>query len=295
MCERAALSIVLVLVGCASEAPKGSDPVVPRDAATEVTVDAGPIGPPDAEPEAEPVTDAAADARPETSVGACIRHVGDQCDIVKQDCPGERDSCVYDGQKGHTVCFERKVSIATAGQSCTSDEDCDRGLFCIGEGNGRCSPACCPGDDSPCGTGTCLWNVNDESKKLAFNACRYSERCQPFQYDCQKGEVCIFSSSPSTFACSRPIAPGSVSTAPGMECTYANECGEMQMCIRSSTGPGRCRVNCFLRTPPAGFEPGRNPGDRFAANGTCDIAGKNYGTCRPVTDLGDGLGVCIPD
>ncbi|MBI2394604.1 MAG: hypothetical protein HYV09_33855 [Deltaproteobacteria bacterium] len=228
--------------------------------------------------------------------GGCNAHTGDECDIVKQDCASAAATCVYDNAVSHNACKTLTTGTKLKGESCATQNDCDRGLFCYG---GKCSPACCSGDNSVCGAGgTCNLAITASGGAVIYYACSYSDKCNPFKYDCPTGQVCLFSSEPDSFKCSTPSAGTPLAQGPGNACEYANDCGESQSCFKLSSGGDaagatyKCYLFCWLSKPDA-WTPGATPGGRFPADGTCTIGGTNYGTCQSVGGIGGGLGICV--
>ncbi len=227
--------------------------------------------------------------------GTCDQHTGDECNLVKQNCADSTKTCVYDGDAKHNVCATLATGTKLKGEACAAQGDCDKGLFCYG---GKCSPACCSGDNSVCGPGgACNLALTDKDGTVVWHACTYSAKCNPFKYDCPKGQVCLFSSEPDVFKCSEPSKTGALGVAPGGSCKYVNDCGESQACFTMSSGDagsgGSCMLFCWL-TPPSGFTPGTTPDGRFPADGNCTIGGKSYGTCKAAGSIGGGLGICQP-
>jgi hypothetical protein len=280
-------------LGCSSANDKDSLPLPDasrKDARTETTSDDGSVS-----DTKTPTGD--------TSVGdsggkTCNAHAGDECDMVKQDCADPTATCTYDGTTKHNVCAKVATGTKLKGEACASPAECDRGLFCY---SGKCSPACCSGDDSVCGAGgSCKLAITDDGGAVIHYACSYSPPCKPFKYDCPSGMVCLFNDEPDVFKCSLPSSSTTgVGVAPGTACKYVNDCGESQSCFTITT-PGsdsggstnKCYLFCWLMTP-SGFTPGTMPDGRFPANGTCTVGGTNYGTCSAVTGIGGGLGICV--
>lgn len=232
----------------------------------------------------------------DTGGKTCDGHAGDECDIVKQDCADMTATCVYDGTAKHNVCTKLATGTKLKGESCASQAECDRGLFCYG---GKCSPACCSGDNSTCGTGgACNLAITDDGGAVIHYACSYNPGCKPFKYDCPSGMVCLFNDEPDVFKCSTPSSSGGLGKAPGGACTYVNDCGESQACFTLTSGgdaggaTSKCYLFCWMMTP-SGFMPGTTPDGRFPADGDCNVGGTNYGTCQGVTGIGGGLGVCV--
>lgn len=232
----------------------------------------------------------------DTGGKSCDQHTGDECDMVKQNCADSAATCVYDNASKHNICSKLTTGTKIKGEACSAPSDCDKGLFCY---SGKCSPACCSGDNSVCGAGgACNLAITDpDTDAVVYHACTYSAKCNPFKYDCPAGQICLFSSEPDVFKCSAPSGgASSLGVAPGGTCKYVNDCGESQACFTKTTDAGAtssCMLFCWMMTP-AGFTPGSTPGGRFPADGTCTIGGKNYGSCKTVTGITGGLGVCQP-
>jgi len=281
----------LASIGCSSS-EESTPPVPPKDSGSDTSVsDVGDTKLPDVG------TDGGKDA--ETGTGKdCDQHPGDECSMVKQNCPSPGDTCEYDPGATHNTCSTKPPGTATKGEACDSVKNpCSKGLFCY---NNKCSPACCTGDDSPCGAkGSCKLAITDSTTKaVIYHVCSYDSACNPFKYDCAKGEDCYYDSAPDVFKCHTPTAPPP-DVKPGIDCTYVNDCGESQACFSLTTGgdaggaKSKCYLFCWLTKPP-GWTPGTTPDGRFPADGTCTIGGTNYGKCSSVTGIGGGLGICIP-
>lgn len=243
------------------------------------------------------VTDSStmSDTKSDGGGGTCSHHPGDECDMVKQDCTDKTQTCEYDATAMHNKCSARALGTGLAGDACTSSSGCDRGLFCY---RGACSPACCPGDNSVCGTkGTCDLAITDTTGSATlYYVCDYAALCHAFEYDCPSGQVCLYKEAPDTYRCADPLK--GLATKPGGPCAAANDCGESQLCTAvyktgedAAAAPSLCYLTCYLSTP-TGFMPGTSPGGRFPANGTCTVSGTSYGTCTDV-GLGGGLGLCV--
>jgi len=222
----------------------------------------------------------------------CDDHPGDECCMVRQDCE-KTFTCEYNPDVGHNTCSLKPPGTAARGEPCAKTP-CEPGLFCY---NYRCSAACCPGDDSPCGAGgACNLAITDATTKaVLYHLCSYTDGCSPFEYDCPKGQDCYYDSAPDIFRCHAPTFTGP-DVVPGTACKYVNDCGESQACFVMTTDAGvstsMCYTFCWL-TKPSGFTPGSTPDGRFPADGTCTIGGIDYGKCTSVTGIGGGLGVCI--
>jgi hypothetical protein len=232
----------------------------------------------------------------------CNPHPGDECNLVTQaPCTGSTPVCAYDDTSKHNKCVSTAaiggVGAGLAGTTCKAQSDCDQGLFCE---NGYCTPACCSGDNSPCGAGgECNLILTDGSTppNPLYSVCSYSAICHAFQYDCPTGQVCLFSMAPDTFKCSAPSSGAAgLGTKPGGACNYINDCGESQICVNTSlpdggiSSTGTCALVCQLTGSPM---VGSTPGGRFPANGTCKVGGVEYpkagATCVDVSGSGIGL------
>ncbi len=126
----------------------------------------------------------------------------DECNMLAQDCADPTETCVFDDAAKKAVCGKLPIGTATKGESCSTQGDCDRGLFCY---SGKCTPACCPGDNSLCGAGgACNLSITASDDSTIHYACTYSSKCNPFKYDCPSGQVCLFNEEPDSFKCSEP-------------------------------------------------------------------------------------------
>lgn len=228
---------------------------------------------------------------------SCDPHAGDLCNMVKQDCADPTATCSFDPAVKYNTCSKPPTGTKLKGETCTKPADCDRGLFCY---SGKCSPACCSGDNSVCGAGgTCNLAITDDGGAVIYHACSYSAKCNPFKYDCPAGQVCLFNEDPDVFKCSTPSTGATgVGVAPTTKCKYSNDCGESQACFQLTSGGDaagaeyKCYLFCWLDKPET-FTPGTTPGGRFPANGTCTVGGTNYGTCTSLGTIGGGLGICV--
>lgn len=228
------------------------------------------------------------------TISNCDPYPGDECNMVLQDCTGDQ-TCDWDTTKGHKTCQTRRDGVVGKGEACDpTSNPCQKGLFCY---SGKCSPPCCPMDDSVCGTGgSCDLAITQPTDggtdQILYHACTYAATCHPFKYDCGTGQVCLFKEAPDTFTCVDPSPGTPISAAPGIPCKYANDCGESQACLTADGGKTfKCTLFCWL-TPPEAGSVGTDPAGRFAANGTCTVGGKSYGTCSADPLVAGGLGIC---
>ena len=288
-------------IGCSSSS-SGGDPSTPTDTGTPRDSYGDTFALPDTIGETtSPDTkksETASDAPHEGGVTSCDGHPGDECNMVKQDCADPTMTCDYDPAKLHNACVANPIGTAGKGESCDPTKNpCDKGLFCY---ENKCSPACCTGDNSVCGPGgECRLSITDTKGGEIYHACIYAQVCHPFKYDCPAAQVCNFATDPDVFECSTPSSASAYGAAPGIACFYANDCGESQACFSTgATAPDggkvyNCLLFCWLSGPEAGTV-GADAKGRFAANGTCNVGGKSYGTCTSVPGIGGGLGICVP-
>jgi hypothetical protein len=241
------------------------------------------------------------DSAPGDTSGCASRHPGDECDMVAQNCADKTQTCDYDPTAGHSVCTSRTLGTGTKGDACPhGPTDCDAGLFCY---EGHCTPACCTGDNSVCGSaggipGSCNLDITqsaDAGDTVIYNVCTYSKTCHPFSCDCDSGSICLFDTAPDSFTCDPPSSAGALSAKPGISCKYENDCGEGQGCFGPTGGPYKCMLFCLLAGADGGtVSPCAAP--KFGANGTCTVGGTSYGTCTDASGagIGGGLGLCEP-
>jgi hypothetical protein len=226
--------------------------------------------PPDATAEGG-APDGAGDASlPEASPdgGGCTAVTG-ACDLVLQDCTpgskGEQRECVVVGSGGAygTECRAvRSSQQLPKGRACCSnaaDNPCLPGLTCVGppcsDGGpvlGRCSPACCPGDDRACGqsdpegiSGRCDITLFDTASDTELHGvCSYRERCKPFgQESCREGLTCLVEDRLGSASCITTFGK-----LEGEPCHFSNDCADGLFCL--DTGGGAiCRMMCL--TPGA--------------------------------------------
>jgi hypothetical protein len=232
------------------------------------------------------------------TITTCDGHTGDACNMVLQNCAAD-ETCDYSPSLGHNACTKPPIGVVGKGEACDASNPCDRGLFCY---DNKCSPPCCPGDNSVCGgEGKCNLSITEPSDggadKVLYHVCTYPAVCHPFKFDCPTNQVCLFATEPDSFSCATPTSSAAYKAGPGGKCTYANDCGESQICTELSTGGdagsgSKCYLFCWL-TPPTTDAGTPATGGRFAANGSCTVGGTNYGTCTSITGIGGGLGLCV--
>jgi hypothetical protein len=198
--------------------------------------------------------------------GACSPAKG-VCDLVLQDCPvvdGIQGACVprLSGGAFVAVCEKPQASqLLPLGRACCpgAKNPCLPGLICTGEAcgdggapSGRCSPYCCPGDNSQCGasspegiSGVCDITFTDSKGNDGFYGCTYKERCIPFGIQPCKtaGAGCRVEDKLGNASCT----PVFGTPAKEYEACNLKQCGDGMMCFAKTDGGSACRYLC--RTP----------------------------------------------
>jgi hypothetical protein len=214
-------------------------------------------------------------------VGNCSPIKG-KCDIVLQNCPAQQE-CVANGDV--TEC--RKVEATQQlpiGRGCcpnAAGNPCLPGLTCIGSTpcvdggpatTGRCSPACCEGDDQACGksdpegiTGACDIQIVDSTNAVRYHACTYRQRCKPFNVEpCKAGEICLVEDKVGSASCL-----GTFGNKGNREpCAAANDCADGFICLGSGAdGGSTCHYACLL------------PGSTHPFDASVEQGGPGMGGC----------------
>jgi len=248
----AAQGAMAVVAACDSSTPR--DPIdVDADVDGAVTPDGGREG--------------AAPSEASVDAGGNCSAVKGPCDIVRQDCPndakGKRQECVVGGPSGAPVteCVAEQVSqqlpkgrACCPGTAADPGNPCLPGLSCVGQPctdggapTGRCSPACCEGDDKACGnsdpegiSGACNLVLVDSQSTELHAVCSWRERCKPFKVEpCRTGQICIVEDKIGTASC-----VSSMGKTNRQSCTFANECADGLICSGSGDA-GLCRTLCL--------------------------------------------------
>lgn len=277
------------LVGCDATAPAPDEP--PRDASVDVDVDP----PQEASTPDASVVDAPTDRdepSPEDAGGHCSAIDG-PCDIVLQDCPADKQGrpqeCVTAGSSTarRTACIPvQATQQLPKGRACcppTTENPvntCLPGLTCIGrpceEGGpptGRCSPACCKGDDSVCGasdpegiSGACDLALVDTDENPLHMVCSYRERCKPFGVEpCKASHMCLIEDENGTASCVT-----SFGKTEGEVCTFGNECADGLYCLQlQGEDAAICRTMCLTPNAILPFDAGPSPETAGPGKGGC--------------------------
>jgi len=260
-----------------------------------------------------PEASGARDASPDSAAGHCEPVTG-PCDLVLQTCPSDQE-CVAAPQTDGGFATSCEPLHATQhiepGYPCcpaasSTDDPCLPGLTCVGDpctgdaGGGLCSPYCCEGDDTPCGSsstgvpGHCDLGIVDDTGATLYDVCDYALPCKPFGVQpCPAGEACLVGDTSGGAQCVQIYDGAAPPALEGAACTYVNSCADGLMCL-TDTGPdGGAQQVCLMLcatgqgTPP--FDAGAlamQPG-----TGGCD-PGKH---CAAATQIFPAwLGVCLP-
>lgn len=247
-----------------------------------------------------------------TKEGGNCSAVKGPCDIVLQDCPddtkGQKQECVVTGTPPAltTRCIPVQASqTLPKGRSCCpgADNPCLPGLTCVGDPcvdggpqTGRCSPACCQGDDQACGqsqpegiAGSCDITLFVGEETEVHRVCSYRERCKPFgQEPCKPGNLCLVEDKFGTAGCIN-----SFNKQTGEACKFSNDCADGLMCFGGSAdgGPGKCRIMCLTPNAvhpfDASVEEGGPGKGGCPPNEMCNVG--------PFTDLPAWLSLCTID
>lgn len=205
-----------------------------------------------------------------------------ECDLFQQDCPNSNQTCTFvqdgsggGGGGGTTTACQTANGLVTLGLPCASDGECAAGLFCIGD-PGKCTPACCPDNDQPCGPGQCNLTVNVNGGTDFFMACTFSDMCTLFDPNsCVMGEDCHLGDPGAAF-CSQPSGANLME---GEACVYVNDCGDMQNCIGNMTDGFFCRYLCEIGSSAAPGLGGCPAGQ--TCDGSFDTGFTDVGACLP--------------
>jgi hypothetical protein len=254
-----AADAAVAMAACSTSSPDGEG----ADATTETTTTA------DAAKDSPVVQqDSSVDAG---KIGNCSPAKG-ACDIVLQDCPAQQE-CVVNAANG-TEC--RKVESSQQlpiGRGCCPNNPtgnpCLPGLSCIGSPcvdggpatTGRCSPACCTGDDQACGksdpegiSGACdITIVDPDGGAPLHQACTYSQLCKPFGVvPCTAAQVCLVQDKVGSASCVEAFG----NKTNRQPCTAANDCADGLECdgLLPDGGGRICRTVCLLPGSTSPFD-----------------------------------------
>lgn len=301
---------LLLLLGVAHAAAMGAAVLAACSSDDGADLDGG-------SPEASSVVEAGRDGGAPPSdagiaPGQCTQVKG-ACDLVVQDCPddktGQKQECVVTGSGTSytTACQPVQASQQLPiGRACCSNapsNECLPGLTCVGRAcedggpkTGRCSPACCQGDDQKCKrsepegiTGKCdLVLVAGDSNTELHRVCSYRERCAPFgQEPCRAGQMCLVEDQVGTASCL-----SSFDKKLGETCTFSNECADGLYClILQGQDAGLCRMMCLTPGAQHPFDASVEDGGPY--KGGCPVG--SACSLGPFQDLPSWLSFCRID
>jgi hypothetical protein len=238
--------------------------------------------------------------------GGC-EDIDGSCDLVLQNCAAGKQ-CVQFGT--HTQCASTspKQHIAKGYLCCPGRGDCAPGLQCLGgppctgpdagppAGGARCTPACCQGDDTPCGNtpegfqGTCnlrIENPNNTNETLYW-VCLYVEPCKPFGIQpCPVGDGCYVIDNNGGFECAAIYNNGGPPAGEGAPCQSVNSCADGLDCLGSPDGGFACTMICYTGKGNPPFNANQVDGGPYS--GGCS-KGK---TCMQDINYPAWLGICL--
>lgn len=248
------------MAACSTSSPEGASGDASTDGGSPVDGARDGGGPPG---------DGGADTGP---VGNCSP-ANTKCDLVLQNCPAQQE-CVT--RNGGTECRAVQSSQQLGmGRACcpgTAQNPCLPGLSCVGQEcsdggpkTGRCTPACCKGNDQACGksdpegiSGACDLTIVDDTQKPLHDVCTYRQRCKPFKVEpCPVGDICIVEDKAGTAACVSPFQGTGKNNREA--CSLANDCADGLTCVTSGDG-GICRTVCLLPGATHPFDAGVEQG-----------------------------------
>ena len=167
------------------------------------------------------------------------------CRMFPDDCP-EGKSC-FASRSGKRKCSEYNDE-KSAGDACSSANDCAPGMQCVGGRPGTCLPTCRPENAEKwgCAKGAVCTPVEAPDGKLfGWGVCRKrSHECMPWPDDtCGKGEACL-----RTPVGRRCLTYDQRASA-GDPCRQSRDCDAGQICVQSGSGPRGCRPKCDVDHP----------------------------------------------
>jgi hypothetical protein len=259
-------------------------------------------------------SEAAGDAGEEQVLMGGCEPIDGSCDLVTQNCPSGKQCSQISQLNGtnYTACIPTNSHehIDKGYPCCPGDltNQCLPGLQCIGNkcapdagpgpgGEGRCTPACCRGNDTPCGQspegfpGVCNEQIVDpNTNQTLYWICIYSQPCKPFGVQpCKAGEGCYLSPDMSGGAeCAETYNNGNPAVQEGKPCGAVNSCIDGTDCLGAGDGGAFvCTMVCYTGKGNPPFNPNTLKGG--PGGGGCDM-GK---TCQSLGGYPAWLGVCL--
>jgi hypothetical protein len=261
----------------------------------------------------QPETSGAPDAAAEAAHGHCEPVTG-SCDLVLQTCPSGQECLALvqaDGGWATSCDPVRAAQHIEPGYPCcpapsSADDPCLPGLTCVGDpctgdaaGGGLCSPYCCEGDDTPCGSssdgvpGHCDLGIVDTAGATLYDVCDYALPCKPFGVQpCPAGDACLVQDTSGGAQCAQVYNGGAPAAQEGAACTFVNSCADGLMCL-TDTGPdGGLQQVCLMLCSTGQGTP---PFDAGALGTQPDMGGCDTGKqCKAAPQIFPAwLGVCL--
>ncbi len=195
------------------------------------------------------------------------------CDIVAQNCPKGQECVVVNGPSTQCVPVSSSEQLAMGTACCpsTTSNPCLPGLVCVGNAcvdggpqTGRCTPACCMGDDKSCGksqpegiSGACDSILTYNGQETNY-VCSYQERCVPFGVEpCKTGDICLIHDKLGSSGCFPSNYDGGAGAANRASCKFANDCADGYICLDVGGGAtGQCRMECLTPGAVTPFDAG---------------------------------------
>jgi len=160
--------------------------------------------------------------------------------VTNAGCAAGQMCVIIDSMTRMSVCVP--AGRGAFGAACTSDDDCQEGLNCIGS---KCTRWCCGlGDNGTCrgtpgGRPGAICNIEVEGTGLF--ACSLPDNCDVHQQNCMDAmQACVSIGADGTTQCVTPIA----GATPGGACSALNGCPRGYICVSSMGGASTCRQIC---------------------------------------------------
>jgi len=235
------------------------------------------------------------------------------CDLVLQDCPdkdGVKQECVPRSSPTGltTVCQKAQTSqLLPVGRACCPSANanpCLPGLECIGADctdgglpTGRCSPYCCLGSDTQCGSsspegiaGSCDVRLTtaDGKTDIAY-VCSYKERCKPLGIEPCKtaGSACVVEDKNGTSSCQPNFNPPAAQEHQPCGGGTNKDCADGLGCFNVGDA-GQCLYFCHTPLSVLPFDAGLEGGP---GKGGCPAGETCSGTLN-AADFPGWLSVC---
>ena len=198
------------------------------------------------------------------------------CDLVLQNCgTGKECDPILNNDGTLTAqCEPAGSGSVPLGHECCQNSanngDCVSGTFCnancadpdagTGTKSGRCSPFCCAGDNTVCGSSnpegikglcnvTSVDTLPNDASVTVGSQCTYDTACKPFHIQpcTDSTATCIIGDDLASFKCSTILSPPGIDA--GGACSAGNSCAVGLECLAA------CTVMCFIDAGSPPFDP----------------------------------------